>query len=183
MFEASVTLGYLRLHPEMVDDFFDYNFVIQKRRCDFMRDHAPEQLKRVPDSVVSEIEANFVRVAPKFQNKYGKVRGGWSKVSIREMSKQVGKEKAYLTFYRLASSMHHSDIGGVFAQTQVLKDEDILDVDIVPSDAWLREALIMGHRAVLSVLGDYNSITNLGLGKVVERASQSFVEAWGKADV
>jgi hypothetical protein len=34
MFEASVTLGYLRLHQELVDDFLDYHFVIQKQRND-----------------------------------------------------------------------------------------------------------------------------------------------------
>jgi hypothetical protein len=78
--------------------------------------------------------------------------------------------------------MHHSDIGGVFAQTQPLEVEDILDVDIAPSDSWLGAALIIGHGAVLAVLGDYNEITKQGLDGVVERARQLFIEAWGNTE-
>lgn len=179
MFETSITLGYLRLHPECVDDYFDYHFIIQKQRSDFMRDHAPEQFARVPSSLLEKIESDFITVAPRFRNRAGKLRGGWSNVSIREMAKAVGKEGLYLTFYRFASSMHHGDIGGVFAQTQDLQDEDILDVDIVPSDAWLGEALIIAHRALISVLRDYNEITKVGIDKVVERADKTFFDMWG----
>ncbi|MGB8064514.1 MAG: DUF5677 domain-containing protein [Candidatus Sulfotelmatobacter sp.] len=183
MFEASVTLGYLRLHPELVDDYLDYHFVIQKRFYDFMKESAPDQLKRISDSVLRDMEVNFARVAPKFEARSGKRRTNWAKASFREMAKEVGKEKLYLTFYRFASSMHHSDVGGVFAQTQPLEAEDILDVDIAPSDKWLGVALIIGHGAVVSVLGDYNEITKQGLDSVVERARQLFVEAWGKDGV
>jgi hypothetical protein len=182
MFEASVTLGYLRLHQELADDFLDYHFVIQKQRNDFMREHAPEQLKRVSEDLQKEIEDGFARVAPKFRNRDGKIRLSWSKVSIREMAKAVGKEKLYLAFYRFASSMHHSDIGGLFAQLEALESDDVLDVDLVPSDAWLKEALIISHGAVISVLRDYSEITNLGNEQFVERADKSFLEAWGTTE-
>jgi hypothetical protein len=182
MFEASVTLGYLRLHQELVDDFLDYHFIIQKQRNDFMKEHAPEQLKSISESLQREIELGFARVAPKFRNRLGKVRSSWCKVSIREMTKAVGKEELYLTFYRFASSMHHSDIGGLFAQTEALESDDVLDVDVVPSDAWLKEALISAHGAVISVLRDYNEITNLGNEQFVERADKSFLETWGTAE-
>ncbi len=181
MFETSITLGYLRLHPECVDDYFDYHFIIQKQRSDFMRDHDPKQLARVPSSLLTKIESDFVKVAPRFRNRAGKLRGSWSNVSIREMAKGVGKEGLYLTFYRFASSMHHGDISGAFAQTQHLQDDDVLDVDIVPSDAWLGEALIIAHGALISVLRDYNEIAKVGIDKIVERADKTFLDTWGKA--
>jgi hypothetical protein len=180
MFETSVTLGYLRLHPDCIDDYFDYHFVIQKQRSDFMREHAPEHFARIPSSVSEAIEADFLRVASRFQNRKGKLRGSWSKTPIRQMAEAVGKEGLYLAFYRFASSIHHGDIGGAFAQTAHLEDDDVLDVEIAPSDAWLGQALMIAHGAVFSVLRDYNEITKAGLEEVVERANKTFGDTWGK---
>jgi hypothetical protein len=92
MFETSVTLGYLRLHPEQVEDYLDYHCVIQKQRSDFMKEHEPDRLKQLPAELLQRIETDFARVAPRFQNRKGKLRSSWSKVSIREMTKDVGKE-------------------------------------------------------------------------------------------
>ena len=180
MFETSVTLGYLRVHPEQVDDYLDYHYVIQKQRLDFMKEHEPDRLKYLPAELLPRIEVDFARVAPRFQNRKGKLRTSWSKASIREMARDVGKEKLYLTFYRFASSIHHGDVGGAFAQTASLTEDDVLDVEIVPSDAWLREALIIAHGAVVSVLGDYNEITKAGIDEVVDQAQESFLATWGK---
>lgn len=178
MFEASVTLGYLRLHPELVDDYLDFNFVIQKRRNDYLKDHAPEHLKRIPKNILEEIEDEFNRVAPRFRNRFGKVRADWSPVSLREMARAVGKDALYLTFYRFASSIHHCDVGGLFAQTQLDEAEDVLDVELLPSLAWVKEALITAHGAVTSVLRDYNEIAQVGIDELVERADSSFLKAW-----
>ena len=180
MFETSVTLGYLRLHREQVEDYLDYNCVIQKQRLDFMKEHEPDRLKRFPAELLQRIEADFATVAPRFQNRKGKVRSSWSKASIREMTKEVGKEKLYLTFYRFASSIHHGDVGGAFAQTAKLTENDVLDVEPVPSDAWLREALLIAHGAVISVLSDYNEIAKVGVDEVVDQALKSFIATWGK---
>jgi len=180
MFETSVALGYLSLHPELVEDCLDYHFVIQKQRCDFMKEHEPDRLKRIPDELLQQIEAGFARVAVRFRNRKGKLRTSWSKASIREMAKAVGKEKLYLTFYRFASSMHHGDIGGAFAQTAKLDDDDVLDVEIDPSDEWLSGALIIAHGAVISVLRDYNEIAKAGIEDVVGQADKTFLATWRK---
>jgi hypothetical protein len=180
MFEASVTLGYLRIHPGLIDDYLDYHFVIQKRLYDAMKDSSPGHLQRISAGVRREMEVNFARVAPRFRARSGKLRANWAKVSFREMAREVGKEQQYLVFYRFASSMHHSDVGGLFAQTQTSEVEDVLDVDIAPSDKWLKESLITGHAAVVAVLSEYNEITKAGLDSVVERARRLFIDAWGK---
>lgn len=182
MFEASVTLGYLHLHPEQLDDYIDFHAVIRKRFHDYMKQSAPEQLKRYSHDVVREIEADFARVAPRFRTKSGGLRTSWAKKSFREMAREVGQEALYVNFYKFASSMHHSDMSGMIAQTLRTEAEDALDVDIAPSDKWLRESLIIGHGAVIGVLRAYNEITEAGLDQVVERLTQTFVDAWGQKD-
>jgi hypothetical protein len=181
MFETSVTLGYLRLHPEEVEDYLDYHYVIQKQRLDNMKDQDPERFKQIPADVLQQAEADFERVTPRFQDRNGKVRGSWCKTNIRQMAKDVGKEKLYISFYKFASSIHHGDIGGVHASTAALKDDDVLDVDIVPSDAWLPLALIIAHGAVINALSDYNQIVTAGMDEVIERINSSFADTWGKA--
>jgi hypothetical protein len=182
MFEASVTLGYLRLHPDEVDDYIDFHAVIRKRFHDNMKQSSPEQLKRYSHDVIREIESDFARVAPRFRTKSGRLRGNWAKRSFREMAKEVGQEGLYVMFYSFASSMHHSDMSGMVAQTLRTEAEDVLDVDIAPSDKWLKESLIIGHGAVVGVLRAYNEITKAGLDQVVDRSTQSFVDAWGHKD-
>jgi hypothetical protein len=179
MFEASVTLGYLRIHPDQVDDYIDFHAVIRKRLHDYMKQSSPDQLGRYSQNVIREIETDFARVAPRFRTKSGRLRASWAKRSLREMSKEVGQEQLYLTFYSFASSLHHSDMSGMVAQTLRTEAEDVLDVDIAPSDKWLRESLIIGHGAVVGVLREYNEITKAGLDKIVERSTQLFVDAWG----
>jgi hypothetical protein len=58
----------------------------------------------------------------------------------------------------------------------------VLDVDLVPSDAWLEESLIIAHGALISVLRDYTEIIKSGADEFVDRADKSFFEVWGKAD-
>jgi len=181
MFENSVALGYLRLHPEEIEDYLDYHHVIQKQRLDYMKEHDPARFAKIPEGVLRRTETNYAKVAPRFENRNGKPRGSWCRVSVRDMATAVGKEKLYVAFYRFASSIHHGDIAGVCAQTAALEDEDILDVDILPSDAWLQLALIIAHGSVIHALSDYNQIVAAGIDDVVERANNSFMATWGKA--
>ncbi len=182
MFEASVTLGYLRLHPDRVEDYIDFHAIIRKRFHDYMKQSAPEQLKRYSPDVIREIETDFARVAPKFRTKSGRLRANWAKLPLREMAKEVGQEGLYVMFYSFASAMHHSDVSGMVAQTLWTEAEDVLDVDIAPSDKWLRESLIIGHGSVVGVLHAYNQITGAGLEQLVDRSTKLFVDAWGHAD-
>jgi hypothetical protein len=182
MFETAVTLGYLHLHPEEVEDYLDYHFVIQKQRLDFMKAHVQERFQQIPANVLQETEADYARVAPRFQDRKGKVRGSWCRTSIRQMTTEVGKEKLYLSFYKFASSIHHGDIGGATASSASLTDDNVLDVEIVPSDAWLKYALMIAHDAAICALRDYNKIVTAGIDETVERVFRSYIAAWGKVE-
>jgi len=84
----------------------------------------------------------------------------------------------YPTFYAIATSMHHLDIGGLSAHSE----EETFDVDVAPSSQWLDVALIMGHNAVLNALVDYNEAAQLGMGKELEIAVKDFKKTWEKSE-
>lgn len=176
MFEGAVIVGYLKRHPEHLDDYLDFHWVRQKRLYDYMKRFDPDLLQRVSSDKVAEMKRQFRAVSSRFSNSRGKIRSSWSKVPLRQMAEEVGMGQLYPTFYSFASSMHHLDIGALSAQAE----EDTLDVDVAPSDKWLGEALIMGHNAVIHVLIDYNEIAQLGMDKKLETAIQGFQVAWKK---
>ena len=78
MFEISVNAAYLQRHPDEVDDFLDYHWVDQKKRLEYMEQHYPEGLKRLPANTIAEANAEYAKVLPRFAGKSGRPRGSWS---------------------------------------------------------------------------------------------------------
>lgn len=178
MFEGAVTVGYLKLHPDQLDDYLDFHWIRQKRLYDYTAKYQPEELHHISPDRISEMEKKYKDVAGRFTDRRGKVRGSWSKVKLRQMAEEVGKGQSYPTFYALASSMHHLDIGGLSAHSE----KKTFDVDVAPSLQWLNVALIMGHNAVLSVLASYNEVAQLGMDRELETAVKDFKKTWEKSD-
>lgn len=176
MFEGAVTVGYLKGHPEQVEDYLDFHWIRQKRLYDYMKKSDPDLLQRVSPEKIAEMKRQLAVVAPRFTGSRGKLRNSWSKVKLRQMAEEVGLGDLYPTFYSFASSMHHIDIGGLFSQAE----DETLDVDVAPSDKWLGDALIIGHNTVLHVLHDYNEVAQLGFDKELEKAFSAFQVAWQK---
>jgi hypothetical protein len=48
MYEAAVNATYLKLHPDEIDDYVDYHWVIQKKLYDYMQRYDPELLGKIP---------------------------------------------------------------------------------------------------------------------------------------
>ena len=90
------------------------------------------------------------------------------------MAEEVGMDQLYQTFYFISSSMHHFDFGGLSAQSE----KDSMDADIAPSESWLKEALIIGHGAVLHCLVYYNEVARLEMDNELNAASENFKQAW-----
>lgn len=176
MYEGAVTVGYLKRHPEQVEDYLDFHWIRQKRLYDYMRKSDPDLLQRVSPKKIAEMKRQLSVIAPRFTNNRGKFRSTWRKVNLRQMAEEVGLGDLYPTFYSFASSIQHVDIGALSSQTE----DETLDVDVAPSDKWLGEALIMGHNAVLHVLHGYNEIAQLGFDKELEKAFSTFKVAWQK---
>ena len=66
IFEASVTVAYLRKHPNELEDYFDFESVLTKRRLDYHDRRYPELVKGLPPERRKEIEDNYVAVVGRF---------------------------------------------------------------------------------------------------------------------
>lgn len=176
MFEGAVISGYLKLHPEKVDDYLDWHWVRQKSIYEYMRKYRPEGLQQLDPESVQEMERRFEAVKPRYSDKKGRLRKSWTAKPLRQMAEEVSMGQLYLTYYSFASSMHHLDFGGLSMQTE----RQAADVDVAPSEAWLDLASIMGHSAALRCLTNYNEVASLGMDRELEVAGENFKRAWGK---
>ena len=80
----------------------------------------------------------------------------------------------YPTFYGFASSIHHGDFAGMSAQISAVN----FRVETAPSFQLIRDALIMGHQAVLVVISNFNEVGAFGLDAEIQTAVDGFVKAW-----
>jgi hypothetical protein len=174
MFEYSVLASYLAKHPELLDDYFDYYHVKVKKQLDYFDKYAAHVVKGLLGARRAEIDAEYRRIKSKFTDSKGRLRGSWSKASIRDMASAVGLEEHYLTIYSQAASMHHMDISGLTLHA----DEKNIDADVAPSLEWIIEALVAGHQSAVMVLKQYNDVAVLGMEKEIDRLRDDFLDAW-----
>jgi hypothetical protein len=176
MFEGAVVTGYLKHHPETLEDYLEWHWVGQKRLYEYMEKHYPDGLRRMDPKAIAEMKREFSAAKTRFAGKRGRLRSSWSKKSLRQMAEEVGMGQLYQTFYFIASSMHHLDFGGLSAQSE----KESMDADIAPSEEGLEQALIIAHGAVLHCLTHYNEAAKLRMDCELEIAAENFKRAWGK---
>jgi hypothetical protein len=178
MFEGAVTVAYLQKHPEEADDYLDFDWIKKKKLLDFLENHDSERAKRIPSEGKKQILAEYDRVLPRFKYKNGKPRGRWSKKRFYELVTEVGAEKLYATYHDSASSMLHMDVAGVTSQMEHAADTPVCDADAAPSLAWIRQALVAGHYAVVVSMANYIRLAGVDRPDVVKGLQNGFVETW-----
>ena len=176
MFENSVNAAYLAKHPTEVQDYLDYHWIRQRRLLDYMRKGDPALFHLLRQSDIHDIDTEYAKVVPRFTSQNGKVRKDWCANNLRQRTEVVGMGKFYPTFYGYASSIHHGDIGGLAAQISAGK----FQTDIAPSFHAIRDALIMGHQAVIVVIDNFNDVAALGLADEIKTAVEGFQKAWDR---
>lgn len=180
MFEMSVTVAYLRKHPEELGDFVDFHFIVGMKRHEYMDKYAPHLLDRVTPEAVASIQNGYAHVSPRYMNKNGKVRGRWSKKSFGAICFDVDPKlgELYLTLYDLTSRVIHGDISGVAAQAD--PEPGVLDVDIAPSEKFVALALMTAHGAFVRATSEYIAMARPDLQPIADRLDADFVTAWKK---
>lgn len=173
IFEISVTIAYLRKHPDELEDYFDFDSISRKRHMDYYERRYPELVKDLPPERRKQIEVEYKKVVGRFTGKRG-VRYSWCRNSVFKMAKDVGMEDHYHVTYSPASEMQHGAIGGLQAQ----HERGSNDVDVAPSLNWIKEALFAGHRGILSILAAFNESAGLSMDKEIEEAKEEFKKAW-----
>jgi hypothetical protein len=179
MFEAAVTVTYLRRHPEEFDDYFDFHFIVAMKRQKYMEKHDPNALSRISPKVIASNIAGYDRVKSRYLNKWGKVRGYWSKKGFPEICAEVGLEGHYLTFYDLTSRIIHADISGVLAQGD--REPGVLDVEIAPSDLNVDMALSSAHAYLVQAVSEYIKLARPDKQAIADRLDADFVTVWKKS--
>ena len=178
MFEGAVTVGYLKLHPEQLQDYMDFVWLSSHKLIQFLRDHSQETLKDIADEDLAHSEQEYQRVAPRFTNRGGKVRSHWCKRPFSQMVVDVGLAPWYPSFYHLASAMHHVDMRGLATQLERNPDPEVLDADIAPSDEWIKQALLAAHVSVLFALEQYIHMASPEKKGLIEKALEGLQSAW-----
>ncbi|MGA2436503.1 MAG: DUF5677 domain-containing protein [Bryobacteraceae bacterium] len=175
MFESAVTLHYIDSHPELVKDYVDFQWVIQKKHYDYRRQLPADKVKPIgiaPEKV-AEMLARYKQVAGRFTDKKGRIRNSWCKTNLKDMAKEVGGESMYGAIYPFGSSMTHTDILAVIAGAY----ETGGDVKPVPSEANLPLALQIAVTSYAMMLTALDKIANLGQGDSIEAAFTQFKNA------
>ena len=180
IFEGAVTVSFLSLHPEAVDDFLDFHWVHQARNLEKVRIHFPEQYERIPLENRKQIKAEYIRIAKtgRFRTKKGEDRHRWNAIPLSRMAQEVGSGGLYLTFYSWASSMQHHDFASFSMQSA--PGVGGFFCDVAPSERWVEEALVISHGSVLKALNDYNRLATLAIDSELETAEQRFLVSWKK---
>jgi hypothetical protein len=169
MFETAVMAEYLKRTPEEIADYIEYGHVLDFKRIKLF----PEA---VSDEKASEIEDEYTRVKPRFENKNGKVRNHWNKHPISYMAEKVERGQQYEIPYSIAASIHHGNFEAMIAHLS--GDETQLDIDSPPSLAWVKQALVSGHVYLLQALNTLN--TSFDLGFDLNAAGEEFEKVWRK---
>lgn len=179
MFEAAVTVSYLKRHPGQFQDYWDFHWIRHRRSYELMVKLTPQHARKISEDKIAEMERNYASVVDRFKDKKGKVRVRWSKVPFAKMAEEVGMAELYSTFYSWASSIIHLDMGGISLQAE----RETMGVDVAPSESWLEEALVIAHGSAVKVLTDYNEMATLGLEKEVQLVNTGFETAWRKSEL
>jgi hypothetical protein len=172
MFEAAIVLHYLESHPELVQDFIDYQWVIQKKHQDYRLGLPPDKVTPLAPEKIAEMESNYQRVKHRFKDKKGKDRNSWCKASLREMAKEVNAESMYGGLYPFGSSMTHTNILSIIAGAGASED-----VEPVPSGLNVTFALQQAVVSFAMTLMAFDKIANLGRGENLEVTFDAFKDA------
>jgi len=172
MFEAAVVLHYLDSHPELAQDFIDYQWVVQKKHHDYRLTLPLEKVPPLPPEKVAEMESNYDRVKNRFVDRKGRVRSSWCKANLKEMAREVKAESIYGGLYPFASSMTHTDILAVVAGAS--GSDGVVPV---PSTAHVTLGLQTAVMSLAMALMAFDEIAGLGRGDELEAAFTEFNKA------
>ena len=144
--------------------------VKRHRHYEFLKQFAPDELKRIKPEVIAETEAEYGRLQKEFATKKW-LKRDWCKANLREMAEDVGLEAAYAVIYPVASSIHHLDIVGLAAQSAGE------DVEILPSTQNLELSLAVAGIGLFTVLDCYSEVASLGFGEELQAMSKAYKSA------
>ena len=174
MYESRWTAEYLRRHPEEVGDYLEFSKVLSWRRLHWLQENNPKEAsRRFPAEVAKQVEDDYNQAKARFTGAKGRVRSQWSVKSVREIAKDIGREKEYELPYSIACSIHHGNFEGV--STLFSSTGGAVSPDPPPS---VRQALVTAHTNLWFALSTLNDSCKLDFSHKLDTAQQAYTNVW-----
>ena len=177
MFEAAVTIAYLRRHPDQMDDFVEYDWIKKKRFAEDMEKYDPERA-RLHAHERALILRNYNAVLGRFKTTKNGVRGRWSRDSLAQMAAELGLSPMYFSVYGPGSSAQHVDIRGLMMQFEGSRDPSVADIVSAPHLQWIQPALAGGHLSAVLAITEYMKVAGIDRPDVERRLESGLHSAW-----
>ncbi len=176
MYESRWTAEYLRRQPQQVEDYLEFSKILAWRKLHWLQENARSEASRITAEDAKRVEDDYNQGKARFTGPDGRVRTRWSKQSIRDIAKAIGREKQYEVNYAIACSIHHGNIEGLL--TNFAPGDGTLVPDPPPSLALVSQALRCAHANVWFALNTLNEACRLDFADKVNAAQVHFSEAW-----
>lgn len=137
LLEASVTAEYIRLHPDVYEDFHEFIHVERYNEAEFLRIFLPESYERLD----ADLRQGFTAERERVRERFGK-QSTWCKHNLAERSQQTGYLEAYRTISPIASSFVHVTHYGMQRR---FEGEDVHRIGYPPSLEWVAQAFVSSH--------------------------------------
>ena len=174
MFESAVIIHYLESHPDLVKDYTDFLWVKRKLHHDYLLKYAPSQAERVDPQQLQQMNSEYERVRPRFQDRKGKVRNSWCRANLREMAEEIKADSMYGGLYGFTSSITHTDmlalVSGAGASDELTSVPSLVNIPL---------ALQMGVVSYAMMLTAVNQIAGLTFGDRLDKEFSQFTRASG----
>jgi len=171
IFEGTTNVAFLRLHPELVQDYIDFMFIKRWQLYQTFLKTDPDCAKRVPAASIDHMQRWMKNISHRFANKNGDLRNSWCKKSLRQMAKEVNWEYWYPIVYTRASSIVHVDMDAIVTQ----KKKDVYEIEIAPAELFVEDALKESFSFTFRLLGEFNEAANLGFEADIEKLGHSYI--------
>jgi len=144
LLEAAVTAEYIRLFPEVYEDFREFVHVEKFKEVEFLREYLFATYSKLSEEgVVQQVNDEMGRVAARF----GK-RMTWHKDNLAERAKKTGYIESYRVVSPIASSFVHTTPYGLMKRFEA---GDELRMGVA-SMSWLMQAFVSGHSLMLGTI-------------------------------
>jgi len=170
MFEATVTSIYLARHPEELEAFLEYDCVHQRKGLQHAESLGIDVSRWLSKDEQIEIEANYKAIRGRYRQVcpkcgHSREQPSWTKMDPIAMARDIGIEKASLSFYFFTTLLIHTTVTGI-------------SIERAPQRSQADDAVAAAHRLMVLVLEYHNRYFGLGISGLREELLRDVEYAW-----
>ena len=180
--ESAINAEYIRRFPEEYDNYLAWRWVEQHNWLNYVRENAPDLLKRISPATIAQTEEEFERVRSRFEYKTGKgetrLRGYWCSLDLGSRAAKTDFLEPYRIINPFASQILHGTASGLAALFN--PEEDTHRIEVPPSLNWCAESLVGGHLCVIKIVETLAKVLDAAPCHPIAKLNEDYHYAWGK---